>query len=312
MSIYIPTNMQEWENFIKSNLKKYNDNNDGKEIKNSNDNNVINTPVKSVQQYLRIVEQIYKNIQNNSTPGVSKQFKNLLWYRGLASLDYDLKPSISRGGLNSDYEVIYLSKFKSMAIPYVEKLPGYLLNEGTPSYWGWLFLMQHYGLPTRLLDWSTNALVGLLFATHDRNAEQRKFDAVVWLLNPVKWNSTFQLYDFLPTGYIPNVAENVVYEQFEPESVSTDKKPLAAIGPLNSTRIVAQQGTFTIYPHTKDLISMDRLPGASESMYKILIDNNSTDSIVKELTSYGITYASLFPEIASIAQQIKEEGIFKA
>ncbi len=311
MSIYIPTNMQEWENFIKSNLKKYDDNQDNKGNKVIKEDNVITEPVKSVQQYLDVVEQVYKSIQSDSAAGVSKQFKNLLWYRGLASLDYDLLPSISRGGLNTDYEVIYLSKFKSLAIPYVERLPGYPFDEGTPSYWGWLFLMQHYGLPTRLLDWSTNALVALLFATYERTAEQRKFDAVVWLLNPVKWNSTFQLYDFLPPGYIPNVAENIVYEQFGPESVSTDKKPLSAIGPLNSTRIIAQQGTFTIYPHTKDLISMDKLPGASESMYKILIDNNSTDSIAKELNSYGITYASLFPEISSIAQQIKEEGVFK-
>jgi len=47
-------------------------------------------------------------------------------------------------------------------------------------------MMQHYGVPTRLLDWSREALVALLFALGEAvNDEERNHDKVVWLLDPV-------------------------------------------------------------------------------------------------------------------------------
>ena len=50
----------------------------------------------------------------------------------------------------------------------------------------WLTLMQHYGLPTRLLDWSESPLVALYFALS--SDEDAKADAAVWVLNPMKLN----------------------------------------------------------------------------------------------------------------------------
>lgn len=60
----------------------------------------------------------------------------------------------------------FLSKFKSLATPYIEYLPTPPLPNGVESYWSWLFQMQHYGVPTRLLDWSRDALVALYYATN--------------------------------------------------------------------------------------------------------------------------------------------------
>jgi hypothetical protein len=80
-----------------------------------------------------------------------------------------------------------LSKFRSLAYPYLDgQLPYFPFSENRSSYWGWLFMMQHYGVPTRLLDWSREALVALLFALGEAvNDEERNHDKVVWLLDPV-------------------------------------------------------------------------------------------------------------------------------
>ncbi|MGE5418181.1 MAG: FRG domain-containing protein [Acidobacteriota bacterium] len=269
--------------------------------------------VKSVPEYLRAVNKVFKTL---CTSDQSNRCE--LWYRGQAETNFDLLPTITRKTnnlqLNPLFETVFLSKFKSLAIPFVERLPAFPLPGGTTNYWSWLFMLRHYGLPARIMDWSRDALTGLFFATDPTDPSLKKgIDAAVWVLNPVTLNKAFIFHSFIKPGYIPNVEEEAFNRLFGPESSNHRPKPAAAIGPLNTTRIVAQRGTFTVFPLMKHLIAMNKLPDSAKHLFKIIIAWQDFKDIQTQLKHYGITRLSLFPDIDIIAnevfQQVLDEGV---
>src|ERR1700751_5991281 len=76
------------------------------------------------------------------------------WFRGVSSAEFNLIPSLYRSARGrerySDDEV--KAEFKRRALPLVAERP-------PRDDWEWYYLMQHYGAPTRLLDWTDSALV---------------------------------------------------------------------------------------------------------------------------------------------------------
>lgn len=296
-----PTNYRE---FVEANREKY-------MSKTEDRANTLTIPdnteipqyiVSNVEEYLSLVDDLNKKADSGNT--------SKLWYRGIKAAGYDLLPTLMRGDLNANLELKYLSKFKSLANPYLQTTPGFPFDQGLPSYWGWLFLMQHYGVATRIMDWSQDALVALIFACASRNEYEKTQDAGIYALNPTELNKAFYLYNYLPAGYVPNAQEDRVYELFGPDYGNADqlKKPLAVIGPWNSPRIMAQKGTFTVFPHITDPVALNKISDSWKYLYKITISKDACDSIVAQLANYGILEASLFPELASVTALIKSEG----
>lgn len=259
--------------------------------------------VDSVESYLEAVNRFYRMI----CPGDTEPCEQL-WFRGVKKAAYNLDPSIARGGLGPESEIVYLSKFRSLAYPYLSELPSFPDADDRGSYWGWLFMMQHYGVPTRLLDWSREALVALLFAVSPNTTDdETACDPAVWCLNPVELNKAFRFYDFLKPGYIPNVVEPAFTARFGPHAKTENVKAAAAIGPLNNPRIIKQAGTFTVYPKTKVTVALNLLPDSSDYLYKIVIRKEARPSINKQLRRYGLTQDDLFPEIGKVPAEIMRE-----
>jgi len=113
------------------------------------------------------------------------------WFRGQHNADQELIPSLYRYGDEID-EDDFRDEFAFKAFPYLHQMRA-------QDPWEMYALMQHYGLPTRLLDWSEAALVALYFAV---SADSPSNDAGVWMLNPWSFNkATLNTRWILDTSY---------------------------------------------------------------------------------------------------------------
>ncbi len=85
-----------------------------------------------------------------------------LWYRGCGKANHRLEPGLYRHKTKkkiaelSSREQEVMTRFRQRSIPFHDRS---LIDD-----WDALFIMQHYGTPTRLLDWTENPLMGLYFA----------------------------------------------------------------------------------------------------------------------------------------------------
>ncbi len=262
------------------------------------------------------------------------------YYRGQSKRNidgYPLMPSIGRfkhlkhKGLSEfyDFECGILDTFANHVVGQVNHLPR--------NDWEYLALAQHHGLPTRFMDWTTNPLVALYFAS--RNAKLNT-DSAVYVLTKevVKYNEIIRNgenkhKDIEPVGDLTTEIkgeEDDPYKDFElDESVETAHEAEGEFNPLPSTnkfnllkedvkspfdisqniiydpahvspRIRAQDGVFLACHHPLDPID-------DNDYIEIIIkhEKNNHKKICKQLEQYGVFDKQLFPDLDGMAKWLK-------
>ena len=253
-----------------------------------------------------------------------------LWYRGVSKRSFNLLPGVYRpeaGAYDFD-ETSLLQTFVMQGMALAKPRPR--------DDWEWYFLAQHHRVPTRLLDWTENALAALYFAVWSRvdcasvtkvsqlassvPADQ-KFDEdspVVWVLeagslNAYSYGLQFDLV-LVPGGeltrcYLPeNAAGKRLPESFNARGQElTNANPIAIYPYRASDRIVAQQGTFTL--HGVNRTPLEELPtnsyGFGPRLACILLDRNRLPHIFEELDVVGVHSLSLFPDLDRVAERAR-------
>lgn len=265
---------------------------------------LVEKKIVSFQQFLDFIET------------QRKKRKTPLWYRGSTESDKPLLPGLYKHSKCRSIEDFIelennlIARFKQRSIAFTSR--------PIEDQWDLMFFMQHYGVPTRLLDWTESPLIALYFsvALHIRHniirSRSFKKDAAVWILDPQSWNkSAINLKSFKESILTPFDAN---LSSYKPPVKCTEMKeePLAVYGTYNSQRIVAQRGTFLIFgKSTKPMEDIFEKAYISEGcLIKMHIKYQAIHKIYEALSFYGITDSVVFPDLEGLAREIMREFKF--
>lgn len=238
-----------------------------------------------------------------------------LWWRGHASSIFELQPSVYRPCVYRPNEPTRYEK--SVALHFKTRAPGlYSTCPTDDAHVDWLFLMQHYGLPTRLLDWTRSLLIGLFFAVQDPKKEDKipnheNEPGTLWVLNPARLN-TNQGHRRAVIAQIKGdpMADRIVKHAFRgkqehkiPDHDNPLRSILAIAPPHRDERMVVQQACSTLHGTTKPL---NQFPDRDDFLLKIEIQAGAKQSTRKFLKTLGIKPSVLFPDLEHLAKELKD------
>jgi hypothetical protein len=236
------------------------------------------------------------------------------WFRGHAMCWGTLSPSLFReaqrtlGSFKGQtaHEFAITQEFKRVAPAYIHDAPA------ASEDLRWLLFMQHFGTPTRLLDWSTSVLTALYFAV-----EEPSDDGELWALYPEQLNKvTTGVYGLATehTSVVRYLAANArmntpdTLEMFETYNLKTPPRGAVALKPpCIFPRLLAQSSMFTIHAEPKSNQSIPELLMSPLHLCRYRIPADAKQNLRWDLAALGVTRKTLFPDLEGLSGTIIEE-----
>jgi hypothetical protein len=216
-------------------------------------------------------------------------------FRGQADTRWVLSPSVHRG-YTPQQERYLTNEFR------VRARSRYFSCPVSNDYPGWLALMQHYGLPTRLLDWTYSPLVAAFFALHPDYVLPScgaGRDACIWAMDARKLNES-QGFEPLIFPLDASSYEPLITPAFK------NREELNTVGVAmaieHDPRIQLQQGAFTIHSCRTPI---DLMSGAGQCLCRLVIPSVAIPVLFEELTLLGIRKYSLFPDLSALTSELR-------
>lgn len=215
-------------------------------------------------------------------------FDGQVWARGHSDASWKLLPGAHRKPPILETQIAQMFRLRAPA--RYEKCP---TRTDLPA---WLTLMRHYGLSTRLLDWSESSLIAAFFAvaigSRDRNA-------AIWLLSPGKLNLLYgeSMIPLLSSSHISSLVEGAFNWHLKGDKV------LAVQAPYIDLRMAMQLSHYTIHGHRE---SLEDHPEASSYLRKLVIPQDAMDEFNGDLTILGVRRSTIFPDLENLAAELEE------
>lgn len=266
-----------------------------------------------------------------------KQIKNIesrkehtLFYRGHSDAAYEPLPSVFRKIENDGSTGTYADQEDCLFKDMIMQCPQDFI--GCSSTLEYLVKMQHYGLPTRLLDLTSNPLVALYFACCSHQSKGGKDGQVIVYEVPDKEIKFFNSDTVAVIGNLAKMPRDFDYNR-ESDNLSfmhqikTEKpyfvdlievKDLTSVQcvkvKLDNRRVTQQSGAFFIFGMGKSITQPAEIPYryiCKRDNAPIFIDimQRGKKEMLAELAELSISEASLFPEIDRVARHLKNQVV---
>jgi hypothetical protein len=205
---------------------------------------------------------------------------------------YKLEPSYLRHPHLRGKEHNLMARFTRQGARYLD----------TKDKWERLAFMQHYGVPTKLMDWTTNVTAAIYFALAFRvKAEEELEEPHIWILNPFLLNGKSG-----PRKIFDNMDEP---PELKLEGVAGNnwkcELPIAIAVDWRNSRIEHQQGVFT-YHGTRHEPLNELVPDCVE---KIAIRKTEIGDLLDHLRDAGVTHHRMLQDPDSLGQDITESAL---
>lgn len=279
--------------------------------------------IQSVPQYLEILERLKQKYRNNvmGTPFL---------FRGVEDSQYQLLPGIYRK-INCDgrdyYKYLQFVNEEYILQHFIQDASAYAPQFDLQNYARWAELAQHYGVPTRFLDWTENPLVALYFACES----DRPSDAVVWVLhkrnymdyadendeNRYKWKNQYATNeDAVQDLLTVSARDGIRYAQlwklpiiYTPYYFDQRMSAQASWFMVWGTRREAFESMFgeNFYMHYQSdnqVITYGKEDN-EKFIFKIFIQSGYKQTLMRQLDSLGVHAKSLFPGLDGIGKHIE-------
>jgi hypothetical protein len=188
--------------------------------------------------------------------------------------------------------------------------------------WDAYFLMQHHGVPTRLLDWTDGALIALHFAVSRKKAPH-KTGAFVHLLDPGwmvdlleehpdrkdaerRWKRYNKKHPFDTVEgdsdvlYLP--ADD---DDLKEPLLKTPKTPVLWDSPHVSRRIAAQRSRFMIFGSAPTWL-IDLASKSRSHLKRVRIPLSAIETLKRELKDAGVTESVVYPDLDGLGRELKQ------
>jgi FRG domain len=268
-----------------------------------------------------------------------------VWFRGQRSATHGLRPGLYRESIwkylrknqgspqpskNEFDENLFQELFNlehELRIDFTSF--GHLLNQANHANedTDWYFLMQHHGLPTRLLDWTTNALAALFFAAERYREDVEHLNTskgplsptiCVWMMDAYwladclssEWRSPILAWSEDATRYIPPLKS--LADKMDDSQALLPVHAMPIEPPAMHPRVASQEGRFVIFGKVQDLLDekirleqLEDCRGMEElRLEQITMNVADVDDLMQDLAQLGISRRTLFPDLAGLADFI--------
>jgi len=242
------------------------------------------------------VSDFLNEIEKTGLPS-QRQAHLRIWYRGQPISGKDIQPGIYRQTFNVKGEQERLQKEQQITQDF--RVQSASLRSPHDTDADLYFLQQHYGVPTRLLDWTLRPLAALYFATGNSTVEGDVF--IMDAHNLLVHQGAPSDHRGISTSRRPRFIREIQVISHWKDAADFDRFIIPVRADQADRRVILQQGCFTFHVPKKPILSKTE----NDKLFRLTIPTRDKEKIRRQLFMLGVDEFAIYGDLDHLASRLK-------